>query len=393
MLKLNLGSGKLKLKGFENIDKMYGTSVFPLDYDSGEVDEIYASHILEHFGKHETAKVLRDWVDKLRPGGVLKIAVPDFDIISKAYVDQQKMDHSPNDLIMGGQTDENDFHKTIFNKTVLTQLLEQAGLSDIRVWESQIKDCASMPISLNLAGTKPGGLETKIQCVMTLPRLGFTANLTAAATIMPKLGIAVQTATGVFWGQKLSRLIDRYLNDGTEYIITMDYDTMFHENHVRRLIQLMGENPEVDCIIPVQVKRENKTPMFAAVDENGDWRDVPLTEFEDELVQVATGHFGLTIFRVSAFQGLKKPWFLAHPNEDGDWGEGRIDEDIHFWHNFYEEGRKACLATSIMIGHLQMMCTFPGPARKGFIPEHYYMNQLDSGQWPEHCIPKIELKK
>jgi hypothetical protein len=393
MLKLNLGSGKQKLKGYENIDKMYGTSAFPLDYDSGEVDEIRASHILEHFGRREVKSVIRDWVDKLRPGGVLKVAVPGIDKIIDAKSKGIELSHSVDAYIFGGQTDENDFHKSMFTEIVLRELLEDAGLQDIRVWESQIDDCAKLPISINLEGTKPGGLETKIQCVMTLPRLGFTANLTAAATIMPKLGIQVQTATGVFWGQKLSRLIDRYLNDGTEYIITMDYDTMFHENQVKRLLQLMAENPEVDCIIPVQVKRENKTPMFAIIDAEGNGRDVPLTEFDAELVQVATGHFGLTIFRVSAFQGLKKPWFLAHPNEDGDWGEGRIDEDIHFWHNWHKEGRTACLATSIMIGHLQMMCTFPGPARKGFLPEHYYMNQIDSGQWPEHCVPKVEMLK
>ena len=155
----------------------------------------------------------------------------------------------------------------------------------------------------------------------------------------------------------------------------------------------MAENPDVDAIVPVQIKRENETPMFAIVDEKGEGRAVPLTEFDKELVPIMNGHFGLTIFRASAFEGLKKPWFLAHPNEDGDWGEGRIDEDIHFWHNWFKEGRKACLATSVMIGHMQMMCTFPGPARKSFKPEHYYMNQIDRNQWPEHCLPKVELLK
>ena len=393
MLKLNLGSGKLKIKGYENIDKMYGTSAYPLDYDSGEVDEIRASHILEHFGRREVKSVLRDWVDKLRPGGVLKIAVPGFDKVIEAQVRGGELTAPMDAYIFGGQTDENDFHKSMFNEPTLRQLLTEAGLTGVRVWESQIEDCASLPISINLEGTKPGGLETKVQCVMTLPRLGFTANLTAAATIMPKLGIGMQTATGVFWGQKLSRLIDKHLNNGTEYIITMDYDTLFHENHVIRMLQLMAENPDIDCIIPVQTKRENKTPMFAIVDEDGNGREVPLTEFDSELVQVATGHFGLTIFRVSAFKGLKKPWFQAHPNEDGEWGEGRIDEDIHFWHNFHAEGRKACLVTSCMIAHLQMMATLPGPARKGFVPEHRYMNQMDSGQWPEHCVPNVEMKK
>ncbi len=395
MLKLNLGSGpkELHLKGYENIDRLYGVEAYPLQYDSGEVDEIRASHILEHFGKHEVRNVLDNWVDKLRPGGVLKIAVPDFDKIAVDYVKQVKHDHSPDDYIMGGQVNDNDYHKSLFNRQILKQLMQKAGLVDIEVWESQYSDGASMPISLNLEGRKPGGLITKVQAVMTLPRLGFTANLTAAAVTFPKLGIALDTATGVFWGQKLSRLIDKHLNDGTEFIITMDYDTWFHENQVIRLLQLMAENPDIDAIVPVQTKRENATPMFAIVDENGDGREVPITEFEEELVPIMNGHFGLTIFRASAFEGLKKPWFQSHPNEEGDWGEGRIDEDIHFWHNFHKEGRKVCLATSIMIGHLQMMCTFPGSVNKLFMPEHFYMNQLSRGEWPDHCVPKVELKK
>jgi predicted SAM-dependent methyltransferase len=393
MLKLNLGSGKLKIKGYENIDKIYGTDAYPLQFDSGGVDEIRASHILEHFGRWEVKKVLRNWVDKLRPGGVLKIAVPGFDKLMESQARGDKLPASLDAYVFGGQTDENDFHKSMFTEPVLKALLEEAGLVDIQVWESQFEDCASLPISLNLRGQKPGGLETKIHAVMTLPRLAFTANMFAAATIFPKLGIAIDTRTGVFWERKLTELIDLHLNDGTEYIITMDYDTMFKEEHVRRLIQLMGENPDVDCIVPVQIMRENETPMFAIVDTEGNGKEVPLTEFDSELVQIATGHFGLTIFRISAFKNLKKPWFLGKPNEDGDWKEGRIDPDIYFWHNFYEAGNKVCLATNIMIGHMQMMATFPGPARKSFKPEHYYMNQLSRGEWPEHCVPNVEMKK
>jgi hypothetical protein len=294
---------------------------------------------------------------------------------------------------MGGQIDENDFNKSIFNVQSLTKYLELCGLVDIQVWESQIEDCASLPISLNLRGQKPGGLETKIQAVMTLPRLGFTANLLAAAKVFPKLGIGFDTESGVFWGQCLTRLIERHCDDGTEYIITMDYDTAFKEEHVRKLLQLMAANPAIDCIVPVQTKRENQCPMFSVVDDEGKGMEVPLTEFEAELVPIMTGHFGLTIFRVSAFKDLEKPWYNSIPNENGEWGEGRIDEDIYFWHNFYKSGRKVCLATSVMLGHLQMMATFPGPARKGFVPEHYYMNQLERGEWPEHCVPKVELLK
>lgn len=393
MRKLNLGSGHQELKDYENIDIKNGKVAFPLPYDLESVDEIRASHILEHYSKDEVPYVLKNWVDKLRPGGVLKIAVPDIDKIIRGYKSGDKQDYPIEPYLMGGQTDKYDFHKSMFNTEKLTKYLELCGLVDIQIWESEIKDCASLPISLNLRGQKPGGLETKVQAVMTLPRLGFTANMFATSKIFPKLGIGFGIASGVFWGQRLTELLSLHVNDGTEYIITLDYDTAFKEEHVLKLMQLMAQNPDVDAIVPVQIKRENKTPMFCIVDENGKGRDVPLTDFDEELMPIMTGHFGLTIFRVSAFDGLEKPWFLPHPDPDGGWGEGRIDEDIHFWYNFYKCGKKACLATGVMLGHLQMMCTFPGPARKGFEPTHHYMNQLDRGEWPEHCVPKVELLK
>jgi hypothetical protein len=208
------------------------------------------------------------------------------------------------------------------------------------------------------------------------------------------MAIGFTVGTGVFWGQVLSRLIERFRADGTEYIITCDYDTWFKREHVLKLLQYMQEHPDIDAIVPVQIKRENEVPMFAMVDDEGQARqEVPLTEFEEELVPIINGHFGLTIFRVSAFDNLDKPWFIAKPNEDGDWGEGRIDEDIHFWHNFYHCKKKVCLATQVNIGHIQLKCTFSGPGNKGFKVHEYYMNQMDRGEYAEHCVPKVELLK
>ncbi len=396
MLKLNLGSGPEShdLKGYVNIDLKNGKQAFPLDYESESVDEIRASHLLEHFSRAEVPLVLRDWVDKLRPGGILKIAVPDFDKIAGDYVAKKKHDHPVDVYIMGGQDDESNFHKMLFNAPSLKKYLEMSGLRDIETWQSEVTDCASYPISLNLRGQKPGGAETKVHAIMSMPRLAFTDNMFTAISVFPALGIGFDKGTGVFWGQVLSRMIEKHRADGTEYIITVDYDTWFKKEHVIRLLQLMAENPDVDAIIPVQIKRENEVPMFSIVDkDNVGVVSVPITHFDAELVPIVGGHFGLTIFRVSAFDDLKKPWFIAHPNADGDWGENRIDEDIHFWHNFHECGKKACLATEINIGHMQQMCVFPGSPRNQFKPIEYYMNAMNKGQYGEHCIPKIELKK
>lgn len=396
MLKLNLGSGpeELNLNGYENIDLKSGKNAYPLRYDLESVDEIRASHLLEHFGRREVKAVLKNWVDKLRPGGVLKIAVPSLDKYIEAKAKGIKMASSLDAYIMGGQTDDNDFHKSMFTKPALELLMKEAGLRDIQVWESEVADCASLPISLNLRGQKPGGLETKIQAIMSAPRLGFMANMNAAATIFPSVGAQFTVGTGVFWGQVLSRLFEKHREDGTEYIITCDYDTWYKRNHVVKLLQYMQEHPDIDCIVPLQIKRENEVPMFSLVNEDMQATQmVPVTHFDEELVPIINGHFGLTVFRVSAFSDLEKPWFLAHPNKDGDWGEGRIDEDIHFWHNFHKCGKKVCLATKVNIGHLQLMGVFPGRPRDRFKPVIYYMNQLDRGEYAEHCVPELELKK
>jgi len=235
---------------------------------------------------------------------------------------------------------------------------------------------------------------TKIQAVMSMPRLAFTDNMFRTISVFPPLGIAFDKGSGVFWGQILTRLIERHLGDDTEYVITLDYDTWFNKEHVIRLCQLMAENPDVDAIIPVQTKRENEIPMFSIIDKDGkNVKEALVSEFDKELVQVASGHFGLTIFRVEALKRMQKPWFLGIPDDDGSWGDGRIDEDIHFWKQFMASGLKACLAPDINIIHLELQGTAPGTAANGFKPVSVSMTDLDNGIVPANCTPQVEMLK
>ena len=41
-----------------------------------------------------------------------------------------------------------------------------------------------------------------------------------------------------------------------------------------------------------------------------------------------TGHFGLTLIRTDAIREMKRPFFQGIPSPNGDWGEGRVDDDI-----------------------------------------------------------------
>ena len=60
MLRLNLGAGSIPIEGYENIDRKSGHEVYPLTVHG--VDEIRASHVLEHFSHTEIGAVLTDWV-------------------------------------------------------------------------------------------------------------------------------------------------------------------------------------------------------------------------------------------------------------------------------------------------------------------------------------------
>jgi predicted SAM-dependent methyltransferase len=112
-LKLNIGSGETQLPGFTNIDRRDGKEAYPLEYDTDSVDEIRASHILEHFSFREAITVLEEWVRVLKPGGLIRIAVPDVDKCLKSMHKNRLF------YLMGGQTDENDFHKSAWDENRL----------------------------------------------------------------------------------------------------------------------------------------------------------------------------------------------------------------------------------------------------------------------------------
>jgi predicted SAM-dependent methyltransferase len=155
-VKLNLGAGALPLDGYQNRDIKNGFSAYPLgDYPDSSVDEVRASHLLEHFPHREVGKIVKEWARVLKPGGRLKIAVPDFDWIHKAYSNGQRNNWMLEAYLFGGQVDADDFHKTLFNEDKLRALLEGAGLVDVRRWKPDAQDCSSLEVSLNLEGRKP----------------------------------------------------------------------------------------------------------------------------------------------------------------------------------------------------------------------------------------------
>lgn len=143
-LKLHLGCGMRYIPGYKHVDIIdaphidYRCSVDNLcDFADGSVDLIYASHVLEHFGRHEVEAVLKGWYRVLRPGGVVRIAVPDFAAVVALY-DQEGLQDGFSGLvglICGGQRNQYDFHKIIFDEPFLSFMLQKIGFKNTRRWD------------------------------------------------------------------------------------------------------------------------------------------------------------------------------------------------------------------------------------------------------------------
>ena len=270
-MKLNLGDGGHLPPGWEGVDRKRGQDAYPLDYPDACADEVRASHLLEHFPHGLTEAVVRDWVRVLKPGGVLKIAVPDFAWVADRYQAGEPINTVG--YVMGGQVDGDDYHKALFDAEYLGDLLREAGLEDIGRWDDEIEDCHRLPVSLNLQGRKPAGAAAvsadhvrerarKTGAAMSVPRLGFMDNFFCAFSGLVPLGIGLRKHSGAFWGQCLERCIEEWLADGKEWVLTVDYDTLYTRADVEALLALSIAHPEADAIAPLQSSRTRDTPLM-----------------------------------------------------------------------------------------------------------------------------------
>jgi len=171
-MKLQIGAKGEGIDGFKKLDIIqHGDIDFVQDasdlsnFETESVDEIYASHIIEHFKKLALPKVLLDWNRVLKEGGVLWVSVPDFARIVEMYLKSGKelsvwLDH----LLHGDQANPESFHYSSFTFPTLSGYLSQAGFSKIdRIVDlpygvndaSKITDNRyNIPISLNLKAVK-----------------------------------------------------------------------------------------------------------------------------------------------------------------------------------------------------------------------------------------------
>jgi predicted SAM-dependent methyltransferase len=170
-VRLHIG-GKEKREGWTILDAVPGPSV---DYVGNCKDlsflpnescfEIYASHVFEHLGYNgELQSTLREVHRALKPGGMLRVSVPDLERLCKLFL-HPSLDNAARFHVMrmmfGGRIDEFDVHFVGLTFEFLAAFLHEAGFRNIRrvpefglFRDTSTLHFAGVPISLNIEAQK-----------------------------------------------------------------------------------------------------------------------------------------------------------------------------------------------------------------------------------------------
>lgn len=151
--KIHLGCGPKYIPGWFHIDALemdhvdHVGAVEELDFiPSNSASLIYACHVLEHFNRHTYKAALTEWHRVLKPGGVLRIAVPDFAAAAELYLSNTLPNgiEGVRGLVCGGQKDAYDFHGMIFDEPSMRNALVDVGYAEIRYWDWRTTEHADM---------------------------------------------------------------------------------------------------------------------------------------------------------------------------------------------------------------------------------------------------------
>lgn len=147
-MKLHLGSSKRFIPGFVHID----LDNYPhIDYrqdirtlpmiKSNSVELIYFCHGIEYFDRVEIVDVLKEWRRVLKKGGILRLAMPDFEALVAVYRKYKDLNRVIGPLYGRWEIKKNHgkrlvlYHKTVYDFKSVKVLLEQSGFQNVRRYD------------------------------------------------------------------------------------------------------------------------------------------------------------------------------------------------------------------------------------------------------------------
>ncbi|MBL8324406.1 MAG: methyltransferase domain-containing protein [Rubrivivax sp.] len=170
--KLHIGGAQART-GWEVLDvraaahvQHVGDALDLAHFADGTFAEIYASHVLEHFDYVEALpRALAEWHRALAPGGVLRLSVPDIDILAHLLLQRHVLDVNQRfqvmRMIFGGQTHAHDHHRVGLNQDFMAAYLSRAGFVNLQrvsrhglFADTSETVVLGTPISLNIVAHK-----------------------------------------------------------------------------------------------------------------------------------------------------------------------------------------------------------------------------------------------
>jgi len=142
MIKYNVGCGKRNFGpdwwhvdggDFDHI--IHENVSLPYEEEDA-IDLLYSSHLIAYFDREQAKQLLSTWFEKIKPGGVLEIATPDFDRLIELYHCGLPIANILGPLYgkmsMGNETI---YHKTAWDYHSLEALLYEVGFRGIERYD------------------------------------------------------------------------------------------------------------------------------------------------------------------------------------------------------------------------------------------------------------------
>lgn len=143
MIKYNVGCGKRNFGAdWFHVDgadfpHIQLKDVFLNTTPNDTIDLLYSSHLIAYFNREEIKSLLRAWFRVIKLGGALRLATPDFKMISYLH-NNGKADLSQlvgplyGQMAMGNETI---YHKTVYDYQALESLLLECGFSQVERYD------------------------------------------------------------------------------------------------------------------------------------------------------------------------------------------------------------------------------------------------------------------
>ena len=207
-----------------------------------------------------------------------------------------------------------------------------------------------------------------VSALMTAPRYECVYARSKIEKALHDAGIPLSISGGVYYGQCMQIMLEKLSREPVQYALTVDFDSIFTTAQVQRLLSIIAYEEHIDAIAAVQPKRGVGELMASnGKEEQLIWDGNP--------IRVRSAHFGLTVIDMEKLVRVPKPWFHAAPNADGEWGDGKLDDDVSFWNAWDAAGNSLYIDPGTRLGHMEEMVSV--------FDERMQLQHMYPNQWEE----------